>query len=79
MQGPQAADSAALMTLETQLLEEKTRIIWWGVSTATGLCDYLEKSNLCQCHHAAEIILLVILGSIFNSLHWCHGQASVLG
>lgn len=32
-----AADYAALMTLEAQLLEEKTRIIWWGVCVKCGL------------------------------------------
>lgn len=39
-----AADSAALMTLETQLLEEKTRINRWCVLQCNACyCDYLES------------------------------------
>ena len=72
----QAADCAALMTLDAQLLEEKTRINWWGVCNA-DYCDYLWKSNLCHlCHHgAAEMIPHVIWECWLQSLQ---GVASML-
>lgn len=41
----QAADCAALMTLDAQLLEEKTRINRWGVCNA-DFYDYLLKVQL---------------------------------
>lgn len=62
---PQTADSAALVTLNAQLLEEKTRIKRWGVRALRWIAATPAKTTqfACVCEVVGAIAAVFALGS----------------